>query len=76
LGLAIIAGIFVATLLGIEEAICGVQWHLQYLGSDEQRLPTAAMRDSVLGQKVITPRSITARKFEKALREAQQSKRD
>jgi uncharacterized membrane protein YGL010W len=66
-GFALVAGIVVATLLGIEGAICDVQWHLQYLGSDEARVPMAAMRDSVLGQKVITPRTITLWKLKKAL---------
>jgi len=82
--LALVAGIVIATLLGIEAAICDVQSELmhiervlgnQFPDSVETWVPLQAMRNSFLGQEVITPRTISLWKLRKAQRALAESER-
>lgn len=74
--LAIAAGTIIATLLGIERALCDIQYKLTEIEKVlkdkfdgwEARLPMSAMRGIFLGQKVVTPRTITVWKLRRALR--------
>lgn len=73
--LALAAGAIIATLLGIEGALCDLQYKLteiEKLLKDKYdgwgaRLPMSAMRGSFLGQGVVTPRTVTAWRLRRAL---------